>query len=244
MIKDRTGEVYTFSDGRTMEIIKYYNTDDITVVFNDMSIVCNQRYSKFKIGQIKNWNNPIVCNIGFVGYGYYIPKNYKYIYNIWRSMIQRCYSNLAQSNQKSYIGCTVNPDWHNFQNFARWFDKNYIKGFELDKDILFKGNKVYSSKTCCFVPKDINVLLTTSKKTRGKYVIGVFKFKKCNKFSAQISIDGKNIYLGSFNTELEAFNAYKIAKKENIKKIVDKFKHQITSQCYNALINWKIDIND
>ena len=43
----------------------------------------------------------------------------------------------------------------------KWCDKNYIKGFELDKDILQKNipnnEKIYSPNTCIFVSKSENI---------------------------------------------------------------------------------------
>lgn len=45
-----------------------------------------------------------------------------------------------------------------FSNFAEWFDKHHVEGWELDKDILVSGNRTYSPETCCFVPHEINVL--------------------------------------------------------------------------------------
>ena len=47
---------------------------------------------------------------------------------------------------KNYLDVTVCEEWHNFQNFAKWFYENYyeISGekMRLDKDILIKGNKM------------------------------------------------------------------------------------------------------
>lgn len=37
--------------------------------------------------------------------------------------------------------------------------KPHMEGWHLDKDILLKGNKVYSPETCAFVPAKINSLL-------------------------------------------------------------------------------------
>ena len=45
--------------------------------------------------------------------------------------------------------------------------------FQLDKDLLVKGNKVYNESTCVFLPKEINSVLTKSTASRGDYLIGV-----------------------------------------------------------------------
>lgn len=243
-IINRIGEIYTFSDGRTMKIIEYFNTDNITVIFNDMSISKNERYSRFKIGQIKNKNTPVVCGVGYFGYGDYSEKNNLICYGAWKGMISRCYHVNSASKNPTYSDCSVHPDWHNFQVFAKWFYNNYKDGFQLDKDILFKGNRVYSAKNCCFVPKDINVLFTSGKKIRGNNYIGVFRTKNNKKYSAQISINSKNIYLGTFSTEIDAFLEYKKEKEKNIKIVANKHKSNIIPECYNALMNWTIDIND
>lgn len=117
---------------------------------------------------------------------------------------------------------------------------NYIEGFELDKDILVKGNKVYSPETCCFVPKEVNSFFTRCNKARGEYPVGVVKSN--NKFRARIGANRKS--LGTFNTPEEAFNAYIVAKKEGAKILAKKYKNNLLKKCYQAIINYKIEIND
>ena len=77
-------------------------------------------------------------------------------------MLERCYSQKTQEKHTTYKECSVSEEWYNFQNFAEWMDKNYnyetMQKWHLDKDILFKGNKIYSPERCAFVPQEINVL--------------------------------------------------------------------------------------
>ena len=157
-------------------------------------------------------------------------------------MIFRCHSDKCKSN--SYKDVTVCEEWHNFQTFAKWFEdnwKSHMEGWALEKDILVKGNKIYSPDTCCFVPSEINNLFITNKYKRGDYPIGVRK--KVNGFKARIYKD-KEIHLGYFNTPEEAFQAYKVAKEEYIKEIADKWKDKIDPRVYQAMYNYKVEITD
>jgi len=157
-------------------------------------------------------------------------------------MLERCYCKKYHTKKPTYIGCSVAEEWHSFQNFAQWFYENSTESFELDKDILIKGNRVYSSKTCCFVPAEINVLFTKISR-RGNYPVGVSLHKE-GKFQASMSVSNKQIYLGLYTTPEEAFEIYKEAKEEYIKKFADKWEGQITEDVYNALYKYKVEIND
>lgn len=115
-------------------------------------------------GQIKNKNKPNVCNIGFLGYGKYMAsfnnKDTKE-YKLWHAMIHRCYDKKYQIKQPTYIGCTIDKRWHNFQNFCedieqlenydKWKNSTKEREYCLDKDIKIKGNKIYSKTNCKFV---------------------------------------------------------------------------------------------
>ena len=163
---------------------------------------------------------------------------------VWRSMLLRCYSKKYQEKEPSYIDCSVCEEWLLFSNFKKWFDENYVDGYALDKDILIKGNKVYSPQTCCFVPIEINTLFVKNNKSRGSYPIGVCKCK--NRFRAYLSVRNKRVFIGSFLTEIDAFNAYKKSKEEYIQKIANDYfsKGLITEKVYNALMNYKVEITD
>ena len=50
--------------------------------------------------------------------------------------------------------------------------------------------------------------------------------------------------MGLFNTEIEAFNAYKTAKEAFVKEQANKCKLQIDEIAYNALMNYEVDITD
>jgi hypothetical protein len=103
---------------------------------------------------------------------------------------------------------------------------------------------VYSSDTCCFVPQEINSLFTLSNKARGDYPIGVSYVKASKKFKATVNINGNNKHLGYHKTPELAFLAYKEAKESYIKEMANKYKDEITIECYDALMNYEVEITD
>lgn len=188
---------------------------------------------------------PYFLGIGYIGEGNYSSKgSNRKIYSTWLNMLLRCYDNNFYVKRPTYTNCTVDKRWHNFQVFAEWYENNFVEGFHLDKDILLKDNKIYSPETCCFVPREINLLFTKSGNVRGKYPIGVHMNKRSNKLESGIKKYGKRVYLGLFNTPELAFQAYKIAKESYIKELAEKWKPFITKPCYQALINYKVEITD
>lgn len=110
---------------------------------------------------LRNRYTPTVYGIGFLGEGKYRSRTK--VYAVWTSMLRRCYAKELHEKYPTYIGCTVCEEWHNFQKFGEWFDANYVEGYELDKDIKVKGNKVYSPDTCLFVSPDANKIMARAK---------------------------------------------------------------------------------
>ena len=97
-------------------------------------------------------------------------------YVLWKNMIERVYSPHRQKSHPCYKDCLVCDEWKTFSIFKKWVENpenDYQKGYHLDKDIIVKGNKVYSPQTCCFVPRELNALFTKRQNLRGKYPIGV-----------------------------------------------------------------------
>ncbi|HSE99915.1 MAG TPA: hypothetical protein VLA48_03380 [Nitrososphaeraceae archaeon] len=244
---DRTGEKYLTNEGYWLTIIEYFGWDNCTIQFECGLVLNCIRYDHIKNGRIKNPLHTSTYGIGYIGVGTYkaeVGKKVCVNYMVWQGMLRRCYSKKYKDKNPTYKDVTVCEEWHNFQNFAAWFEENHIEGFHLDKDILVKENKIYSPETCCFVPAEINTLLTKTNSKRGKYPIGVCFSKRGRKFGASFNKEGKKLHLGFFNTPEEAFQAYKTAKEEYIKEVADKWRKQITEQTYQALINYKVEITD
>ena len=241
---NRIGEKHISNQGYEVEIIEYFNTRNCTIKFNDEreTILSSIQYVHIKNKNIRNPYYKYIANVGYVGIGKYTKVTRYKIYIIWRSMLLRCYDNSVKQKQPTYKDVTVCEEWHNFQNFAQWYEDNYKDNFHLDKDILIKGNKHYSPETCCFVPQEINTLFTKTNSKRGDYPIGVTKAK--NKFRAEISIRGRGKYLDSFNTPEEAFECYKIAKEKYIKEMANEWKKLISNKVYQAMYNYQVEITD
>jgi hypothetical protein len=165
-------------------------------------------------------------------------------------MLTRCYSEKRREiNYLSYENCTVCEEWHNYQNFKKWYELNYYEieeeEMELDKDILYKNNKIYSPQTCIFVPYSINLLFI--KPNKRKLPQGVCYDKNRNKYIAQIICINKNlnkghISLGRYNTVEEAFFVYKNAKEDYVKQLAEiyKVKYSIPDALYNAMLCYKV----
>jgi len=240
---DRTGEIRFNNQGCEMVIIVYRNCEDIDIQFKNGTILTNRQYHHFKNGNMPNPLHPTILNIGYEGVGKYSFISYPVIYKLWKSIVRRTSDKLYKESHNSYRNSSLSQEWHNFQNFAQWFEENYVEGFHLDKDILVKGNKIYSPETCRFVPQEINNLFTNRLKKRGLYPLGV-TITKYGKFVAQITKFGVRTRISTFNTPEEAFNAYKTAKEEYIKEVAEIWKDRIDSSLYRAMYNWIIEIND
>lgn len=78
----------------------------------------------------------------------------------WLRMVRRCYDDKFHESNTTYLDCDVCEEWLIFSNFASWFKEHYVEGWQLDKDILVDGNRIYSPRTCCFVPIEINSIFT------------------------------------------------------------------------------------
>lgn len=77
-------------------------------------------------------------------------------YIAWKVMMKRVYQNEPANPYPTYDDCSVDPCWHLYSDFKSWFDVNHIAGYELDKDILQPGNRLYSPDKCVYVPPYIN----------------------------------------------------------------------------------------
>lgn len=165
-------------------------------------------------------------------------------YTAWRNMIVRCYDEKRLKRHPTYRDITVCQEWLHLSTFKEWYDKNNVPGYALDKDILNKGNKVYSEDNCCFVPPEINTLFTKRHLHRGSLPIGV-SFKS-GKFYAAISVKGTTRKIGHYDTPELAFMAYKSAKEAYIKEIATDYfsRGEITKRVYDALMRYEVEITD
>ena len=253
---NRIGETNTSNEGYEMEIIEYINAKNIFVEFQDEhKMKVHTTYGNFKNGNVKNSYHPNVCGVGYLGEGKYKAKeNGKdtEVYKKWHDMLRRCYDPYYLDRHPTYRDCMVCEEWLNFQNFAKWYEENVYEcdneETHLDKDILIKGNKIYSTETCVLVPKRINSLFTKCNAIRGKYPIGVNWHKATNKFVAQCNVldkeNNRKVHLGLYDSIEEAFLAYKQFKEGYIKQIADEYKDLIPTKLYDALYRWEVEIDD
>lgn len=166
-------------------------------------------------------------------------------YMSWAGMLDRCYGTKLLAHNATYVGCTISDKFKNFQSFAEW--ANLQTGFEndgwqLEKDIILRGNKVYSEDVCVFVPLQINSLLCLRKSRRGVLPLGVSMRR--GKYQSQVSMRGKVKNLGSYSTPEEAFSVYKCAKENAIRQIAEEYRASVDPRVYEALINYDIKVTD
>ena len=232
-------------------VIGYNGTYDVTVQFCTYPCIVSCRLGNLRRGEVKNPMFPSFYGKGYIGVGKYSFKEKVYS-RLWNKVLLRAYCEKNLTEHTTYEDVEVCEDWYNFQNFAAWcetqkfFNAKDEKGnsYHLDKDILVKGNKIYSPDTCCFVPQYVNKLLSKRDKMRGECLVGVTYSGKYGRYIAGISIFGKHRHIGSFDTEIEAFQAYKQAKEKHIKEVANLWKDRIDERVYQALLNYEVHIDD
>lgn len=189
----------------------------------------------------------LVCGVGVNNRKYLARVNGKITkeYNLWKTLLNRCYSPECQRKNPTYLGCSASENFKSYTYFHDWCQTQIGFGqqdFQLDKDLIFKGNKVYSEDTCLFLPKQLNLMLTSRRADRGSLPIGVSA--DGGKFMAKCCTDNPSRHIGVFNTPEEAHNAYKQVKEAFIKAQAEKWKAHIDPRAFAALMAYEVSITD
>ena len=248
--KDCVGKVFKSLNSGDFKVVKYNDSVNVEIQFLNTGFETTVELGNIRNGKVKDPYVPSVHGVGISGTKYPIRVNGTLTkeYALWNSILTRCYSDTCKKKNPTYEGCKCSDNFLHYEYFYEWCHKQVgfsNKNWHLDKDLLIKGNKVYSESACIFIPQEINSMLLKSDKKRGEYLIGVSWNKRNKAFVAMVSQNkGNPEYLGYFNTELEAFNAYKTAKEIYIKELANKWEGKIDERAYNALMNYTVEITD
>ena len=248
--KDCVGKVCKSLNSGDFKVLKYNDSGNVVIQFLETGFETVVQLGNIKNGKVKDPYSPSVFGVGILGTKY--PSEVNRVktkeYVLWKSILQRCYSDGFKKKHPTYEYCEVGDNFKSYEYFYEWCHKQIgfgVEGFELDKDLLIKGNKVYSESTCVFIPSEINLLLVKREASRGEHLIGVCWSKTHKAFKARVRKNkGKQEFLGYFKTELEAFNAYKTAKESFVKEQANEWKGKIDGRAYEALMNYTVEITD
>lgn len=234
----QVNDIFPTNQGGSVTVIDIVNNLNITIKHNDryghtQTIALNN----LKRGEAKNPYHPSVCGVGYPGYGIHRPTvNGKHTpgYTAWTGMLERCYSPKYHETRPTYVECTVDPRWHNFQVFAEWYYNNPFNypGYQLDKDILYPGNKVYGPDTCTLVPSVINNLFKDVSQclSNNNLPMGVVLHRR--RYVAKFG----RLRLGSYDTAEQADQAYQNYKRTLLLSTAEEYKHVIDPRVYYAIL--------
>jgi len=189
----------------------------------------------FAKGNIKYPYHPSVYSKGFFGVGPYSKKTHEKLYKTWSSMLLRAYDCKFHMRHPTYKDVTVCKEWHNLQVFGKWFEDNYIEGFELDKDLLSPESKIYSPDTCVFIPHRLNSFLTNNKADNTSGHAGVYWHKRDEVWVAAISAGCGRLHLGYFSKLEEAVEAYKEARSKQAALLKKLYKDSLSKEVLDAI---------
>lgn len=167
-------------------------------------------------------------------------------YEVWNHMLQRTSESYIKY-RPSYAGTIVDPAFVRFSDFYSWATQQFgwdAEGYQLDKDLLCKGNRVYGPNTCVFLPPRINSLLITNASRRTELPAGVRQGRRPGTFEARVSNSGARISLGTYLDVDAAFAAYKNGKEALIRKVAEQYRHDIDPRAYDALMAYQVEITD
>lgn len=164
------GDKFVSNSGLSFTIDSYVSNVEVYLTFDVTGYKTKAGKSDILRGKVRDRMNPSMYGVGFDTGGKHKTRSANKVFSksylTWKNMLKRCYGKTERKLHYSYRYCTVDPLWHNFQNFAEWFNDNYpLKegDWQLDKDKLSSGCKIYSPKTCCFISRAENIGLVDNK---------------------------------------------------------------------------------
>lgn len=177
----------------------------------------------------------------------YKKLNDKQKYSRWYNMKTRCYAESYHRARPNsiYEECDVCKDWMNSkESFYEWIDENFYQvsngeQMDIDKDILRKGNRLYSPETCLIVPHTINMLWTMLPANCPTYNDEKQQWEVFNDFFPSPYSEKK-----SFEDLEEARDYAASVKYAHIKELAEIYKDEIPEKVYQAMLSYKIEPED
>ena len=179
-----------------------------------------------------------ICNIGVNDVR---NSNSTKAYGVWDDLIARCCDEEYKQKHRCYKDVKICEEWLTFSVFKKWFDENYVEGWQLDKDMIERGNKIYSPSTCCFLPRELNNVY--KRNLSGRALPQCCRLTKSGKYIVTIKSQKQRIHIGTFDSVDEAFMAYKTKKEQIIRDTARKYEDKLDKRVLNALLNFEIEYN-
>lgn len=247
MNKDKVlvGQVRNTNEGGNFTVIEFHSATNVIIRHNDEhGHVAKVSSCQVRNGNIRNPFYPTLYGVAYMGVGKHKARIKGKIvkhYSIWTSAVCRCYCPVRLEKTPSYSGCTLSKEFLCYQNFAEWYTshESYGLGYDLDKDLLVKGNKVYSAETCTMLPKELNLAIKDKFSKNSDLPTGVL-INKIGGYTAGLKRGLKGYHLGTFNTVEEASAAYVVAKEAYVKDVALEWKDKIEPRAFEALMNWTV----
>ena len=229
------GDVFESNKGELAIVTSYLNKRKVEVEFIGENI-CRKSFEAVDLrrGSFKNPMRPMLYGVGYFGFcENERSKEFSKIYGIWRMMLKRCYDESQQKIQHTYIGCSVHSDWHCFQSFYGWYvsQVGFNSSYQLDKDLLVRGIRVYSAENCCLLPTEKNMSIQSIDDKDS----GVHLRKGSEVYQANIG--GKNgvKHLGTFKNKTDARNCYQKSLALKMKGFAKEYKGRVEEKVYFRL---------
>lgn len=154
----------------SIEVLEFYpkghrgaSNSRALIRFIETGSVVNVQTSNIKAGKIRDPRHRSVYGVGYLDMDTHVPQRgavLRNLYDLWANMLKRVYGGY----DSGYEDCSVDTRWHSFLNFVNTIHE--VPGYsewasgqprELDKDIKYQGNRVYSRDTCLFVTPEQNL---------------------------------------------------------------------------------------
>lgn len=245
----KVGELFKINSGGWCKVIAYKDCFNVTIEHIDehahQAVVVAQLLRK---GTIRNPYRKSYYGVGFLGVGRHLSilnGNKTKAVITWEGMLQRCYCPRYQKYKPTYKGCSVHPDWHNFQVFAEWYNNQEYngEGYQLDKDILYPENKIYSKDTCCLVPREVNSLVSIKRSKYGSNLpTGVHYVKSRKKYTTSVGTGEDRRRFGHYDCPYEAHKIYVREKIKMVRIKAVQYKNQVSDNVFTALSNYSLKI--
>ena len=178
------GYKFITKEGYEAEVIEFVKANAYKITFTDFrDVIKIVPINSIKNRTVKNPYHPNTFGVGYLGVGgceHLDGNKMSSSYILWTSILRRSYYEPYKEKQPTYKNVTCCKEWHNFQNFNKWYENNYpyeVEGikFQLDKDVLQLNveSKIYSPETCVFLPDKVNKFMTNIKITNTSGIVGV-----------------------------------------------------------------------